>query len=40
MDVLYLVPNEDFIWHKLDEKIAELRDKKVLENLESQGRKG
>ncbi|MFI5344649.1 MAG: c-type cytochrome, partial [Chlamydiales bacterium] len=31
------VPNEDYIWRKLDEKIAELRDPKVLENLKSQG---
>lgn len=32
-----LVPNEDFIWQKLDEKIAELRDEKVLEHLQEQG---
>lgn len=33
------VPNENFIWQKLDEKIAELRDKKVLEHLESTDQK-
>lgn len=32
-----LVPNEDYIWKKLDNKIAELRDEKVLEQLKSQG---
>jgi mono/diheme cytochrome c family protein len=32
-----LEPNEEYIWQKLDEKIAELRDKKVLEQLKSQG---
>ena len=31
------VPNENFIWQKLDLKIAELRDEKVLEHLKSQG---
>jgi mono/diheme cytochrome c family protein len=32
-----LVPNEEYIWQKLDEKIAELRDEKVIEQLKSQG---
>lgn len=31
-----LIPNEEYIWQKLDEKIAELRDEKVLEQLKSQ----
>lgn len=31
------IPNEDYIWLKLDEKIAELRDEKVLEHLKEQG---
>lgn len=31
------VPNEDYIWAKLDEKIKELTDPKVNENLASQG---
>lgn len=34
-----LIPNENFIWQKLDEKIAELRDQKVLEQLQSEGQK-
>lgn len=33
-----LVPNEEFIWQKLDETIAELRDQKVLEQLKTQGK--
>lgn len=32
-----LIKNEEYIWHKLDQKILELRDKAVIENLESQG---
>lgn len=32
-----LIPNEDYIWKKLDLKIAELRDDKVLEQLQNQG---
>ena len=32
-----LIPNEDYIWQKLDEKIANLRDEKVLEQLKNQG---
>jgi mono/diheme cytochrome c family protein len=32
-----LVHNEEYIWQKLDEKIAGLRDEKVLEQLRSQG---
>lgn len=32
-----LVPNEDYIWKKLDIKIAELRDKDVLNQLISNG---
>ncbi len=32
-----LVPNENYIWQKLDDKIAELRDEKVLEQLKDQG---
>lgn len=35
-----LIPNEEYIWLKLDEKIAELRDEKVLEQLENQGETG
>ena len=35
-----LIPNDDYIWQKLDEKIAELRDEKVLEQLKSQGETG
>jgi mono/diheme cytochrome c family protein len=31
------IPNEDYIWLKLDEKIAELRDEKVNEHLAQQG---
>lgn len=34
-----LVPNDDYIWNKLDKKISDLRDKKVLEHLETQGEK-
>lgn len=34
------VPNEDYIWDKLNVKITELRDKKVIEQLEAQGKKG
>jgi len=30
------VPNEDYIWDKLDKKIAELRDEKVLQQLRQQ----
>lgn len=33
-----LVPNEDYIWEKLDEKIAELRDESVLAQLKSEGK--
>ncbi|MBA2368438.1 MAG: c-type cytochrome [Candidatus Protochlamydia sp.] len=33
------VPNEEYIWGKLDKKIAALRDEKVLEQLESEGGK-
>ncbi len=32
-----LIPNEEYIWQKLDEKIAELRDEKVIEQFKSQG---
>jgi mono/diheme cytochrome c family protein len=32
-----LVNNEDYIWNHLDQKIAELRDKDVLAQLEEQG---
>lgn len=32
------VPNEDYIWEKLDQKIAELRDEKVNEQLTQEGR--
>lgn len=32
-----LVPNEDYIWNKLDNKIAELRDEQVLAHLKEQG---
>ena len=32
-----LIPNEDYIWKKLDEKIGELRDEKVLSHLRTQG---
>lgn len=35
-----LIPNEDYIWQKLDQKIAELRDEKVLENFKIQGENG
>lgn len=35
-----LVPNEEYIWQKLDEKIAALRDEKVLEQLRGQGQAG
>lgn len=31
------VPNEDYIWAKLDQKIQELRDPQVLEQLEKEG---
>jgi mono/diheme cytochrome c family protein len=31
------IPNEDFIWQKLDEKIAELRDPQLLAQLTEQG---
>lgn len=31
-----LIPNNEYIWGKLDEKIAELRDEKVLAQLKSQ----
>lgn len=31
------VPNEEYIWGKLDQKIKELRDSKVLEQLRNQG---
>lgn len=31
-----LIANDEYIWQKLDEKIAELRDEKVLEQLKSQ----
>jgi len=31
------IPNEEFIWQKLDEKIAELRDEKVLKQLRNHG---
>lgn len=30
------IPNEDFIWQKLDEKIAELRDPQVLQQMKKQ----
>lgn len=33
------IPNENYIWQKLDEKIAEYRDPKIIENLEKQGDK-
>lgn len=32
-----LVPNEEYIWLQLDEKIAALRDEKVLEQLKKEG---
>lgn len=32
-----LVPNENYIWQKLDEKISELRDQQVLAQLQNQG---
>lgn len=35
-----LVPNEDYIWQRLDEKIAELRDEKILEQLKNQREEG
>lgn len=35
-----LIPNEDYIWKKLDEKIAELRDEQVLAQLNHQGQSG
>ena len=35
-----LIPNEEYIWQKLDEKITELRDDKVLEQHKSQGQTG
>lgn len=31
------VPNENYIWQKLDEKIAELRDEEVLKQLKQEG---
>lgn len=34
------IPNENYIWQKLDEKIAELRDDKVLEQLKKEGKTG
>lgn len=34
------VPNEDYIWGKLDSKIAELTDARVNDNLRSQGDSG
>jgi mono/diheme cytochrome c family protein len=34
------IPNEDYIWAKLDQKIADLRDTKVIEQLTSQGETG
>lgn len=34
------VPNENYIWAKLDHKIAELKDSQVLKHLEAQGEKG
>lgn len=33
-----LIPNENYIWQKLDTKIAELRDEKVIEQLKNQGK--
>ncbi len=35
-----LIPNEEYIWLKLDEKIAALRDEKVLEQLKKEGQTG
>ena len=35
-----LVPNEDYIWQKLNIKIAELRDEKVIEHLRNEGQTG
>lgn len=32
------IPNEDYIWLKLDEKIAGLRDKEVIAQLQGEGR--
>ncbi|WP_068467636.1 c-type cytochrome [Candidatus Protochlamydia phocaeensis] len=32
-----LTANEDYIWRKLDDKIAELKDEKVIQQLKSQG---
>jgi mono/diheme cytochrome c family protein len=34
------IPNEDYIWAKVDQKIADLRDTKVIEQLTSQGETG
>ena len=31
------VPNEDYVWAKIDARIAELRDEKVLQQLEESG---
>lgn len=35
-----LFPNEEYIWDKLDQKIAELRDEKVNEQLKKEGNSG